>query len=48
MKKRLSFIGKLCGAALIMLITMAVVLTTVSINMIEKAYYKSFEEELFV
>lgn len=47
MKKfKLSYIGKLCGAALLMLIVMSISLTVFGLSMVKKAYYNSFAEEL--
>ncbi len=47
-KSKLSFIGKLCGAALLMLIAMSIIITAVGVSMVEKAYYDSFAEELHI
>ena len=47
-KSKFSFIGKLCGAALLMLIAMSIIITAVGVSMVEKAYYDSFAEELHI
>lgn len=47
-KLKLSFIGKLCGSALLMLIAMSIILTAVGVSMVKKAYYDSFAEELHI
>lgn len=47
-KSKFSFIGKLCGAALLMLIAMSIIITVVGVSMVEKAYYDSFAEELHI
>lgn len=48
MKKRMSFMGKLCATALFIMVFMSVVLTFIGTRMVKKAYYASFEEELYV
>ena len=45
MKKGLSFVGKICLAALSLLIITAVVTTGIGVTKVKKAYYDSFEEE---
>lgn len=47
-KLKLSFIGKLCGSALLMLIAMSIIVTAVGVSMVKKAYYDSFAEELHI
>lgn len=47
-KSKLSFIGKLCGTALLMLVAMSIIITAVGVSMVEKAYYDSFAEELHI
>ncbi|WP_022754155.1 methyl-accepting chemotaxis protein [Butyrivibrio fibrisolvens] len=47
-KSKFSFIGKLCGTALLMLIAMSIIVTTVGVSMVKKAYYDSFAEELHI
>ena len=48
MKKGMSFVGKICLAALSLLIITAVVTTGIGVTKVKKAYYDSFEEELFL
>ena len=49
MKKfKFSFIGKLCGVALVLLIAMSIIITAVGVSMVKKAYYDSFAEELHI
>lgn len=49
MKKfKLSFIGKLCGVALLLLIAMSIIITAIGVSMVKKAYYDSFAEELHI
>ena len=47
-KSKFSFIGKLCGSALLMLIAMSIIVTAVGVSMVKKAYYDSFAEELHI
>ena len=47
-KSKFSFIGKLCGTALLMLVAMSIIITAVGVSMVEKAYYDSFAEELHI
>lgn len=47
-KSKLSFIGKLCGTALLMLVAMSIIITAIGVSMVEKAYYDSFAEELHI
>ncbi|WP_248405063.1 methyl-accepting chemotaxis protein [Butyrivibrio fibrisolvens] len=47
-KSKFSFIGKLCGTALLMLIAMSIIVTAVGVSMVKKAYYDSFAEELHI
>lgn len=47
-KLKLSFIGKLCGTALLMLVAMSIIVTAVGVSMVKKAYYDSFAEELHI
>jgi methyl-accepting chemotaxis protein len=47
-KSKFSFIGKLCGTALLMLVAMSIIVTAVGVSMVKKAYYDSFAEELHI